>query len=165
MDVKTCTHICPAGLHFSLQGFTLTVATPYNFLVRFLKAAGVNKCPETVYLATYLVELSLPTYGMLKYRYSAIACAAVYTAMRAGGRTAAQAFPKALASHSGYSEAETLPVAAQLVQLMQQASTAALLAVSDDDMFVCEREIVCVWLEAMLLGSVSLGCDHLLVGC
>lgn len=58
------------------------MATPYNFLARFLKAAGCQQMKDVRLYASYLVELSLPDYGMLKYSYSQIAAAAVYTAQR-----------------------------------------------------------------------------------
>ncbi len=58
------------------------MATPYNFLARFLKAAGCQQMKDVRLYASYLTELSLPDYGMLKYSYSQIAAAAVYTAQR-----------------------------------------------------------------------------------
>jgi Cyclin, C-terminal domain len=58
------------------------VATPYIFLARFIKAAGCQGDKAVRLYASYLTELSLPDYGMLKYSYSQIAAAAVYTAQR-----------------------------------------------------------------------------------
>lgn len=58
------------------------MATPYIFLSRFIKAAGCQQDKAVRLYASYLTELSLPDYGMLKFSYSQIAAAAVYTANR-----------------------------------------------------------------------------------
>lgn len=47
-----------------------------------------DTCREVTNYASYLVELSLPDYGMLKYPYSMISAAAVYAANTALGRWA-----------------------------------------------------------------------------
>ena len=57
--------------------FDLTVPTPYNFLGRYLKAAGLSQDEQASAYASYLVELALPDYGMLKHSYSTLAAAAV----------------------------------------------------------------------------------------
>ncbi len=79
------------------------------------------------YLASYLVELALVDASMLKHSYSITAAAAVHVAMRAVGK--ADAYPRALARHSGYSLQVMLPVAASLVDSMHKAPTATLTAV------------------------------------
>lgn len=53
-------------------------------------------------LCSYLVELSLVDAPMLKYPYSVQSAAAVYVSMKATGK--ADAYPKALARHSGEAE-------------------------------------------------------------
>lgn len=58
------------------------VPTPYNFLARFLKAAGACRDKEVLLYASYLTELALPDYAMLKFSYSQTAAAAVYVANR-----------------------------------------------------------------------------------
>jgi hypothetical protein len=50
--------------------------------------------------SSYLTELSLPDYGMLKYSYSQIAAAAVYTAQRCAVLTACPLYQVALMSPS-----------------------------------------------------------------
>ena len=61
--------------------FNLTVPTHYHFLHRFLKVAGLAGNEEAVNYASYLVELALPEYSMLRFRYSQVAAAAVYATM------------------------------------------------------------------------------------
>lgn len=78
-------------------------------------------------LANYIIELSAVDASMLKYSYSMTAAAALYVAMRTFDKS--DAFPKALARHSGYSEEGVLPCAAALVGLMQKAPTNSLNAV------------------------------------
>ena len=58
--------------------FHLSVTTSYTFMQRYLKAAGADT--KTKHLASYLAELSLPAYEMLKYEPSKIGAAAVYLA-------------------------------------------------------------------------------------
>jgi len=58
------------------------VPTPYNFLARFLKAAGACRDKEVLLYASYLTELALPDYAMLRFSYSQTAAAAVYVANR-----------------------------------------------------------------------------------
>lgn len=107
--------------------FNLTLPTPYNFLARFLKAANCQYDKNITMLASYLTELALPEHAMLRSSYSIIAAAAVYAACRTFRR--ADAFPKALARHSCYTEEAVLPVAAQLVQLQAKAPSNSLNAV------------------------------------
>ncbi|XP_020573172.1 G2/mitotic-specific cyclin-2-like [Phalaenopsis equestris] len=58
--------------------FNLSVPTPYVFMRRFLKAAMSDMRLEL--LSSYIIELSLIEYEMLKYSPSMLAAAAVYTA-------------------------------------------------------------------------------------
>lgn len=107
--------------------FNLTLPTPYNFQARFLKAAAVTADKQVTMLSSYLLELSLVDATMLKHSYSLLSAAATYVAMVAFDKL--DAFPKALARHSGYSQEAILPCAAALVQLMQKAPTGTLTAV------------------------------------
>ncbi|KAJ9533736.1 hypothetical protein QJQ45_026808 [Haematococcus lacustris] len=107
--------------------FNLTLPTPYNFLARFLKAAGAHLDKQVTMLASYLSELAMVDAAMLKHSYSITSAAALYVAMRTLGK--AQPYPKALARHSGYTEEAVLPCAKQLVALMQKAPSASLTAV------------------------------------
>ena len=58
------------------------VATPHNFLARFLKAADSTKDKAVRLYASYLIELALTDYSLLKFSYSQIAASAVYVARR-----------------------------------------------------------------------------------
>ncbi|XP_068304942.1 uncharacterized protein [Pyrus communis] len=58
--------------------FNMSVATPYVFMSRFLKAAQSDNKIEL--LSFFLIELSLVEYQMLKFPPSLLAAAAVYTA-------------------------------------------------------------------------------------
>ena len=107
--------------------FNLTVPTPFNFLSRFLKAAGVNGNKEISTYATYLVELSLPEYAMLRYSHSMTAAAAVYVANKAFQQS--QAYPYALRKHSGFDEISIRPCAQALAVLNKKAEKASLVAV------------------------------------
>jgi hypothetical protein len=60
--------------------FHLTVTTTFTFMQRYLKAASA--CPKTKHLASYLSELSLPAYDMLKYTPSQVGAASVYLARK-----------------------------------------------------------------------------------
>lgn len=106
--------------------FDLTVPTPNTFLCRFLKAAG-NKEKTLAMHATYLVELSIPDYGMLKYSYSEIAAAAVMVANRALKK--ADVFPYMLQKHSGYKASQLRLCAQALEKLQAKASGNNLVAV------------------------------------
>ena len=106
--------------------FDLTVPTANTFLCRFLKAAGSEEKLLAMH-AAYLVELSIPDYGMLKYAYSEIAAAAVLVASLALKK--GNAFPSALRKHSGYRQSQLIPCAEALGKLQMKASNAHLVAV------------------------------------
>lgn len=107
--------------------FNLTLPTPHNFLARFLKAANSHLDKQVTNLSNYMVELAAVDASMLKYSYSTISAAALYVSMRTFDKV--DPFPKALARHSGYTEASIMPCAAALVGLVQKAPTASLNAV------------------------------------
>ncbi len=106
--------------------FNLTVPTHLHFMQRFLKAAGIQEDQECVAYATYLMELALPDYSMLKFNYSKIACSAVSAACAAFGK---DSMPRALARHSGYDEATTRDCVDALNALYRKAPNASLTAV------------------------------------
>ncbi|KAL1522460.1 hypothetical protein AB1Y20_017448 [Prymnesium parvum] len=64
-------------------GFELCTATPHTFLSRFAKVAGVLTAPrhKAEVFASYLVELSLVCYEMLKYSSPTLAAAVLYFAL------------------------------------------------------------------------------------
>ena len=107
--------------------FQLTLPTVYNFLARDLKAANMHFDKDVTMLASYIVELAQVDAGMLRFTYSQIAVASLHVAMAAYHK--ADAYPKALAKHSGYPLEEIRPVAQALVDLMVKAPTNTLTAV------------------------------------
>lgn len=107
--------------------FQLTLPTVYNFLARDLKAANMHFDKDVTMLASYVVELAQVDPGMLRHSYSLVAVASLHVAMASYGK--ADAYPKALAKHSGYSLEEVRPIAAALVELMAKAPTNSLNAV------------------------------------
>mmetsp|Transcript_25366 Transcript_25366/g.86868 ORF Transcript_25366/g.86868 Transcript_25366/m.86868 type:complete len:420 (+) Transcript_25366:157-1416(+) len=104
--------------------FQLTVPTVYHFMARSLKASTTDK--QHSLLSSFLVELSLIDYSMLKHPGSLLAAAAVYTANRITGK---QAWNNTLARHSRYTEEQLVPVSHAMARLMRKASTASLTAV------------------------------------
>ena len=107
--------------------FNLTVPTPCNFLLRYLKAAGFVDDAEVVNYATYLVELALVDYQALRFPYSQLACAAIYAAASALGRV--DPFNATAQRHSGMSLTSLGQCAAFLAGLFRKASSASLTAV------------------------------------
>ncbi|KAL2901671.1 G2/mitotic-specific cyclin S13-7, partial [Bienertia sinuspersici] len=80
----------------------LTVATPYVFLVRFIKAT-VSSDKEMEYMAFYLAENGLMHYQLVvSFCPSLIAAAAVYVALTYLGRT--PIWTETLENYRGYSE-------------------------------------------------------------
>ncbi|KAF5843420.1 B type mitotic cyclin [Dunaliella salina] len=114
-------------LMLNTLGFNLTLPTPYNFLARFLKAAGAHLDKQVTMLASYLIELAQVDAGQLKYAYSLQSAAALYGAMRTAGKE--DPYPRALAKHSGYSEDDVHGCTEELLVLMKKAPTASLNAV------------------------------------
>lgn len=107
--------------------FNLTLPTCFNFLSRFQKAANMHLDRQASLLSGYFVELSVIDAGMLKYPYSLISAAAVYTSLRALNKP--NPYPTELARHSTYTLEQVLPCAAALVEAMQKAPTNSLCAV------------------------------------
>jgi len=107
--------------------FNLTVPTHYHFLHRFLKVAGLAENAEAVNYASYLVELALPEYSMLRFRYSQVAAAAVYatTSMYEASHDAL----RQIHQHSTYAHHEVLEVIDALAALAATAPSASLTAV------------------------------------
>ncbi|KAF3789689.1 Cyclin-B2-1 [Nymphaea thermarum] len=105
--------------------FNFSEPTPYVFLRRFLKAVQSEKKIE--YLSCYLSELSLVDYGMLKYRPSMVAAAAVYSAqcMVKGFKC----WSRTSEHHSRYSEDDIAECARMLVHLHKEAGSGKLTGV------------------------------------
>lgn len=99
--------------------FNLTLPTQYNFLSRFLKAAGYQHDKQVTMMATYLVELALVDYTMLRYSGSLVSAAAIRVALAALKKE--DCYPRALAKHSGYSLEAVSSCAKALATLMKNA--------------------------------------------
>lgn len=108
--------------------FNLTVPTHYHFLHRFLKVAGLADNADALNYATYLVELALPDYSMLRFKYSHIAAAAVYATVEKFGR-APYAVNENLLQHSKYSREDVSECIDMLGALYMSAPEGSLTAV------------------------------------
>ncbi|MCL7043724.1 hypothetical protein MKW94_023305 [Papaver nudicaule] len=92
-------------------GWTLTVPTPYHFLVRFVKAAVADKEMED--MTFFLAELGLMRYAMIKYCPSMFAASAVYAAQSTLKKT--PLWNETLKFHTGFAEAQLIECAKKLV--------------------------------------------------
>ena len=104
--------------------FKLSVPTAYPFLCRFIKANGAEK--EQALLVSFLVELSLPEYNMLRYAPSQLAAGAVYASNEIMGK---QPWDHTLMRHTRYTKEEVQQVAQDMGRLMRKAPSASLVAV------------------------------------
>ncbi|XP_024005481.1 cyclin-B2-2 [Eutrema salsugineum] len=99
--------------------FNMSLPTQYPFLKRFLKAAQSDKKLET--LASFLIELALVDYEMIRYPPSLLAATAVYTA-----QCTIYGFSEwntTCEFHSHYSEHQLLECCRRMVSLHQKAAT------------------------------------------
>ena len=76
------------GTMLATLNFQLTTPNAYVFLKRFSKVADIISSPrsKTDLLASFLVELTMQEYKMLKYLPSQIAAASVYLALKTMGQ-------------------------------------------------------------------------------
>lgn len=74
------------SLMLNTLGFNLTVPSALQFVGRFVKASGNGADKEFEMLSTYIVELMLQEYFMIKYLPSMVAASAVYLAQQILGR-------------------------------------------------------------------------------
>ena len=119
------------GSMLAKLNFQLTAPNAYVFLKRFCKVAGVLAAPAAPrthadLLASYLVELTLQEYDMLKYLPSTIAASAVFLALKTLGK---EPWTSDLAQHAGYSEAALMPCVREINRLHKAAGGAKLQAV------------------------------------
>ena len=119
------------GSMLAKLNFQLTAPNAYVFLKRFCKVAGVLAAPAAPrthadLLASYLVELTLQEYDMLKYLPSTIAASAVLLALKTLGK---EPWTSDLAQHAGYSEAALMPCVREINRLHKAAGGAKLQAV------------------------------------
>ncbi|CAA7035682.1 unnamed protein product [Microthlaspi erraticum] len=99
--------------------FNMSLPTQYPFLKRFLKAAQSDKKLEI--LASFLMELALVDYEMLRHPPSLLAASAVYTA-----QCTIHGFNEWSSTcefHSHYSEHQLLECSRRMVSLHQKAAT------------------------------------------
>ena len=121
--------------------FRLTVPTAHAFAGRFLKAsaagddaasrrggrAGDDDAKALALYTSYLVELSLPDYGMLAHAPSHVAAGAVLAARAALGRE--PAYPASLEAEARVPRSDAEAAAGALASLARRAPTASLHAV------------------------------------
>ena len=86
--------------------YRLTVPTSYAFLIRILGAEEVDRM--VVVVSYYVLDGTLQSYELLKYRPSLLAAAAVYVARRTTGQ---YGWTPALSSFTAYDVEEVKPVA------------------------------------------------------
>ncbi|XP_042480256.1 G2/mitotic-specific cyclin S13-7-like [Macadamia integrifolia] len=91
--------------------WSLTVPTPYVFLVRFLKAAGSDQEMEN--LVFFLAELGMMRYATILHCPSLIAASVVYVARCTLKKT--PLWTERLEVHTGYTEAQLMDCAKLLV--------------------------------------------------
>ncbi|KAG7540244.1 Cyclin-like [Arabidopsis thaliana x Arabidopsis arenosa] len=99
--------------------FNMSLPTQYPFLKRFLKAAQSDKKLEI--LASFLIELALVDYEMVRYPPSLLAATAVYTA-----QCTIHGFSEWNSTcefHSHYSENQLIECCRRMVNLHQKAGT------------------------------------------
>ncbi|KAJ4951272.1 hypothetical protein NE237_028104 [Protea cynaroides] len=103
--------------------WSLTVPTPYVFLVRFIKAAGPDKEMEN--MAFFLAELGLMRYATIMYCPSMVAASAVYAA-RCTLNKKTPLWSETLKRHTGYVEAQLMDCAKLLVSFHSLAAESKL---------------------------------------
>ncbi|XP_038988232.1 G2/mitotic-specific cyclin S13-7-like isoform X2 [Phoenix dactylifera] len=92
-------------------GWSLTVPTPYVFLVRFLKAALSDK--EMEHMVFFFSELALMQYSMIMFCPSMVAASAVYAARCTLNKS--PLWTETLRRHTGFSEPQLLDCTQMLV--------------------------------------------------
>ncbi|XP_062086618.1 G2/mitotic-specific cyclin-2-like [Humulus lupulus] len=97
--------------------FNFSVPTPFVFMRRFLKAAQSNKKLEI--LSSYIIELCLVEYEMLKFSPSLLAAAAIYTSQCT--LYGSKQWSKTSEWYSYYSENQLLECSRLMVSFHQKA--------------------------------------------
>ncbi|MCL7035219.1 hypothetical protein MKW94_024950 [Papaver nudicaule] len=101
----------PKNSILSKLEWTLSIPTPYVFLVRFVKAAKVDKMMEN--MVYFLAELGLMQYAVIMFSPSMLATSAVYAARCILSRT--PLWDETLKLHTGFRESQIKECAKQLV--------------------------------------------------
>ncbi|XP_077240149.1 G2/mitotic-specific cyclin S13-7-like isoform X2 [Tasmannia lanceolata] len=102
--------------------WSITVPTPYVFLVRFFKAAASDK--EMEHMCFFFAELALMQYSMIMYCPSMIAASSVYTARCTLKKS--PLWSETLKHHTGFSEPQLLDCAKHLVMFHSMAAESKL---------------------------------------
>ncbi|XP_077241594.1 G2/mitotic-specific cyclin S13-7-like [Tasmannia lanceolata] len=105
--------------------WSITVPTPYVFLVRFLKAAASDK--EMEHMCFFFAELALIQYSMVMYCPSMIAASSVYAACCTLKKS--PLWSETLKCHTGFSEPQLLDCTKHLVMFHSMAAESKLKAV------------------------------------
>ena len=111
------------GKILSILNFNLVTASPYRFLERYGKLAGLEE--KGMLLARYLLELTLVEYKMLKYIPSHLACSSIYLVNKIFKK---EGWPEQLGKSCKYNDAEIRPCAKELCLLLQNAAKSSLQA-------------------------------------
>ncbi|XP_059441345.1 putative cyclin-B3-1 [Corylus avellana] len=99
--------------------FRLNVATPYVFMLRFLKASQSDTKLE--HLAFYLIELCVVEYEALKYKPSLLCASAIYVARCTLHMT--PAWTPLLCKHSRYEESQLRDCGEMIIRFHKAAGT------------------------------------------
>lgn len=103
--------------------WSLTVPTPYVFLVRFIKAAASDE--EMKHLVFFFAELALIQYSIIiEYCPSMIAAAAVYAAQCTLGKS--PLWSETLKHHTGFTELQLMDCVKKLVNFHASAAESKL---------------------------------------
>ncbi|URD80595.1 cyclin-B2-2 [Musa troglodytarum] len=105
--------------------FNMSVATPYVFMRRFLKAADSDEKLEL--LSFFIIELCLVEYKMLEFRPSLLAAAAIYTAQ--GSLRGFRYWTKTCELHTAYSEGQLRECSRLMVDFHRKAGAGKLTGV------------------------------------
>ncbi|KAI3813667.1 hypothetical protein L1987_18396 [Smallanthus sonchifolius] len=105
--------------------FNMSVPTPYVFLKRYLKAAQSDSKLEQ--MSSFLIELCLVEYEMIKFAPSFLAAVAVYTAQFS--LYGFKQWSKTCELHTNYSEHQLLECSRMIVGYHQKAGTGRLTGV------------------------------------
>ncbi|XP_050236700.1 G2/mitotic-specific cyclin-2 [Mercurialis annua] len=112
-------------LMVSILEFKISVPTPFVFMRRFLKAAQSDKKLEL--LSFFIIELCLVEYEMLKFPYSLLAAAAVYTAQST--LSGYRHWSETNQWYTNYSEEQILECSRLMVRFHQNAASGKLTGV------------------------------------
>lgn len=104
--------------------YALTAPTPLRFFERYSRIAQLSK--ESLCLGQYLLELSLLDVGMLRYKPSLVAAAAVYLARKISDSSSS--WCSALTEATLHPDSEVKPCARDLVILLQAMEKSKLTA-------------------------------------